>query len=130
MRTQTQVIKDNPGRETLIRAVIRRIGKDSIRDVNNHGIGGGFNGFIYYSETCAFYAKHRQDINAWAKEMAKELGENVVDMVQGFGCLKDSDWRDEIGVCLYGGKLTDETTQIENALAWFAAEEVCHLFDD
>ena len=29
-----------------------------------------------------------------------------------------------IGECLYGGRLTDAHTQIANALAWFALEEV------
>jgi hypothetical protein len=130
MRTKTAVIRDNSERKTLINAVIRRIGLESVMDVVNHGIGGGFSGFIYHSDTCAFYRRHRKAINEWVKDTAEDFGQNCVEFVQGFNCLGDSDWRDEIGACLYGGKLTDDTTQIENALAWFAAEEVCRMFDE
>ena len=130
MKTKTQTLHDYPEYKTLINAVISRIGMDSVRDVINHGIDGGFPGFIYYSDTCAFYHQHRKAINQWIKNMADEFGQGQVEFVQNFGCLRNSDWRDEIGQCLYGGKLNDETTQVENALAWFAAEEVCRLFDN
>tara|TARA_R100000406_G_scaffold34923_1_gene23052 strand:- start:546 stop:854 length:309 start_codon:yes stop_codon:yes gene_type:complete len=35
---------------------------DEIRDVANYGCAAGVSGFIYYSETCAFYDEHEQDI--------------------------------------------------------------------
>ena len=130
MNTKKQVLKDNPAHKTLINAVIKRIGMHNVQDVVNHGVGGGFAGFIYYSDTCKFYSRHRKAINQWVKDMAEDFGEGAVEFVQGFSCLKDSDWRDEIGTCLYGGKLGDNTTQVENALAWFTAEEVCRLFDN
>ena len=130
MKTKTQVVKDNSEHKMLINAVISRIGMHSVMDVINHGVDGGFSGFIYYHETCKFYTRHRKAINQWVKDMAEEFGQGAVEFVQSFGCLKDSDWRDEIGVCLYGGRLSDNTTQVENALAWFAAEEVCRLFDE
>ena len=46
MLSKKQVIANNPQYKTLINAVYSRIGKDSIEDVVNHGINGGFNGFI------------------------------------------------------------------------------------
>jgi len=130
MKTKTQVLKDNSERGTLIKAVIKRIGMGSVRDVANHSIDGGFSGFVYYADTCKFYVRHRKAINQWVKDMAEEFGQGAVEFVQSFGCLKDQDWRDEIGICIYGGKLSDATTQVENALAWFTAEEVCRLFDN
>jgi len=51
MKTLKQVITDNSDYKTLINAVISRIGMDSVSDVVNHGIDGGFSGFIYYTET-------------------------------------------------------------------------------
>lgn len=129
MKTKTQVLKDNPEHKTLINAVISRIGMDSVQDVVKHGIDGGFSGFIYYVDTRNFYRRHRKAINQWVKNMAAEFGEDAIGFVQSFGCLKGSEWRDEIGTCLYGGKLNDTET-VENALAWFTAEEVCRLFDN
>ena len=32
------------------------------QDIYNHGISGGFNGWIYYNETCQFYAKNQSSI--------------------------------------------------------------------
>ena len=64
MKTIKKVVSENPDYRRLINAVVSRIGKDSINDVMNHGIDGGFNGFIYYSETHAFAIRHRKQIIA------------------------------------------------------------------
>lgn len=131
MQTMTKVLANiEDYKKSIVRGAIRRIGKDSIQDVVNHGADTGYSGFTYYKDTCEFYRKHRNGINQWVKEMAQELGEDSVSMVANFGCLKGSEWREEIGQCLYGAKLTEETTIIENALAWFALEESCRLFDN
>ena len=146
MKTLEEVLKENADRAALIQAVVDDIGRESIQDVINHGIDGGFNGFIYYTDTIAFYQKHRDAINSWVKDMADDLGENPVEMVGGFGCLKwydhkagkwtEPEGRDKIGVCIYGGSIPENDTKdgdfelVQNALAWFAAEEVCRLFED
>ena len=116
-------------KKPVIRAVIKTIGKESIEDVINHGADSGFSGFIYHKETCAFYAKYRQQINQWIKDYAKELDEEAVSMVVNFNCLKSEEYREDVGACLYNGKLGDNTTQVENALAWFVLEETCRLFE-
>lgn len=110
---------------TLKNAVIRRIGgKETLKDVMNHGIDGGFPGFIYYSDTTAFYRRHRKAINEMAEEMANDMGENVLDMIAGFRCLNGFSTA-EVGKVIYGTwEHTDEHTAIGNAMAWFAAEEV------
>jgi hypothetical protein len=137
MKTKTQVIKERPEYKTLINAVINNIGMDSVEDVINHGIDGGFHGFVYHTETIAFYKKHKKIINKMALEMASELGENILEMIGGFNCLKyydhktgkwtESEGQDAIGKTFYGNDLD---TQVANALAWFAAEEVCRMFED
>jgi len=119
---------------SLIRAVVRQIGgweefKERAADVANYGASGGFSGFIYYNDTCAFYAKHRADILALTKDMADQLGEGVLEMVQAFNCLGEDYTLDEIGETLYGNK-NKHHTQVANALAWFALEEVCRAYDD
>lgn len=116
---------------TLIRAVIRQSGgfecfKEKAIDIYNHGIAGGFGGWIYYSETCTFYAKHRKDIVQLAIYLASDYGNNsTVEFVKGFNMLDTTE--EEIGLTLYGNK-SQHDTQVANALAWFAAEEVCRLY--
>ena len=109
--------------KTLQNAVIRRVGRDSLRDVANHGADGGFAGFTYYSDTCAFYARHQSRIAALVEEMAYEMGESPTHLVAGFRCLNGDYSEAEVGRTLYGPKKGHDT-QIANALAWFALEEV------
>jgi hypothetical protein len=131
----------------LIRAVIRQMGgyeafKDHAQDICQHGIGGGFRGFIYNVDTVAFYARNRAAINKMAADMASDIGEGgAIEMIGSFNCLstrskKPGDYSrvpdytpDEIGATLYGNKSRMDT-QIANALAWFAAEEVARAYCD
>lgn len=129
MKTLAQVTKERPEYKTLINAVIRKIGIDSVRDVNNNGIDGGFNGFIYYADTVKFYSRHKKAILSMAKDMSSDLGQNLLEMIGEFNCLKYYDyktkkWMDEegqeaIGQTVYGRKVDDV---VANALTWFAAE--------
>lgn len=131
LKTKKQVIAENAEYKTLINAVYNRIGRESIQDVNNYGIGGGFNGFIYYSDTVAFYSRYRKLINKLVFEMAESLGEEPQSMVLSFNCVNvDNESRHDIAVCLYGGNIKNlfDGAHIPNALAWFAAEEVCRMF--
>jgi hypothetical protein len=131
-----QVIKDNSDFKTLINAVIDRIGLDSVEDVVNHGINGGFGGFIYYSDTVAFFKKYKKDILRMAENMASDLGEDMITMIQNFNCLSSGQYpkrkpdytATEIGEAIWSGR-GESATQIQNAMAWFAAEEVCRMFD-
>lgn len=131
MLTKTQVLKDNADFKTLINAVISRVGMDHVQDINSNGIDGGFNGFIYYSDTHAFAMKHRKDIIRLLEETASMMGEEVVQMVSGFGVFRkspmDNEDRKELYKFLGGGKCEQST--ITNLMAWFAGEEVCRMFD-
>lgn len=132
MKTKSQVINENPTLKTVINAVINRIGMDSVKYVNRHGIDGGFNGFIYYSETHSFAIRHRKTIVQMLENLANDLGEEVVQMVSGFGVFRnspmDNDDRKDIYRYLSGAKVEQGT--ITNLMAWFCAEEVCRLFED
>lgn len=131
MISKKQVLKDNSEYKTLINAVINRIGLDSVNDVNSHGIDGGFSGFIYYTETHAFAMRYRKLIVKLLEQQAEDLGEEVVSMVSNFGVFSrspmDNDDRKELYKYLGGGKCEQST--ITNLMAWFAAEEVCRMFD-
>ncbi len=108
----------------LTRAVLRRIDRESLEDVVNHGASGGFPGFTYYADTLAFYKAHKGDILAMAQAMAEDLGEDMLAMIAGFNCLRDDKLgASEIGEALFSGR-GDAATNVRNAMAWFALEEV------
>lgn len=110
--------------ERLTAAVVEQgLDPECFEDVVNHGIDGGFSGFVYYADTFAFYKAHREDILKLANEQYEEIGySNVMEMIASFGALKGNDWTNEIGEALRGNP--EESTQVTNVLAWYAAEEV------
>lgn len=118
---------------SLIDAVINQFGgkesfKESASDVSNNGINGGFGGFIYYNETVKFAQDNKALIMEMAKEQAQEFGTIDVMMIQGFNCLNGNYNLEEIQQAIYGD--SDDSTQVLNALAWYAAEEVCRAYAD
>jgi len=132
MKTIKQVIKEWPEYKRLINAVIGRVGKESIMDINNYGIDGGYHGFIYYTDTHDFAMRYREDIIKLLEETAENFGEEIVKMVSDFGIFRhskmDKDDRNDLYKYLGGGKPKQNT--ITNLMAWFAAEEVCRMFED
>lgn len=132
MKSKQQVLRDNSDYKTLINAVYANVGKDSIQSVNEHGIQGGYNGFIWYTETHAFAMRYRKLILKLLEQQAYELDEEVVEMVSNFGVFRnnpmDNDDRKDLYRYLGGGR--PEQGQITNLMAWFAAEEVCRMFED
>ena len=132
MNSKKQVLSNYPQYKTLINAVYNRIGKDSIMDVVNHGIDGGFNGFIYYSETHSFAMRYRSIIVRMLEDSAEELGEDVVNMVSNFGVFRNNpmDNEDKKDLYKYLGGGRPQQGAITNVMAWFAAEEVCRMFEN
>lgn len=117
----------------LIRAVIRQSGgwlafQESAPDITKHGIAGGFGGWIYYNETCQFYAKNQSLIVDLIERWANDINLAPISFVAGFRCLDAEDGQN-IGKTLYGNKRQHDTI-VANALAWFAAEEVVRSFVD
>lgn len=145
--------------ERLIRGVLRQLGGgqeawDSLSDVCRGGADAGFCGFTYHTDTVGFFKRYRKEIAAMAAQQADDLGENVSEMVAGFGCLAGQSLRDlhakhryseipeherrqslaeylpSVNRCLYGGRMTDDDTTVANALAWYALEEVARAACD
>lgn len=121
----------------LIRATVRQFGgwesfKESARDVTNHGIDGGFHGFIYNRDTEAFAKRNRALIAELADQQAREMGEgDAIALIRGFNCFRGQDISSAvIGRALYAGKQDDDAENILNALAWYAGEEVCRSYCD
>jgi hypothetical protein len=132
-KTLKNFIENSGINAKLIRAVIRQSGgwqsfQESAPDIANYGISGGFSGWIYYTETCQFYAKNQALIIGSVEYQSKEYGyQSAQDMVKSFRCLDAT--LSEIGYTLYGNKRQHDA-QVANALAWFAAEEVARSFVD
>ena len=98
--------------------------KDTLSDISNHGVDGGFNGFIYYSDTVEFFDNNRNLVLSELNQFADELGESAIDIVKGFKCL-NGDYDSEVEQVIMNLDDSDNTT-VKNALAWFAAEHVAH----
>tara|TARA_R110000751_G_scaffold10347_1_gene37960 strand:- start:54 stop:443 length:390 start_codon:yes stop_codon:yes gene_type:complete len=127
--------------ENLEQAVIEQLGYDAntepmdedlhntLSDVRNHGASGGVGGFIYYNETIDFFDKNKESIMALTKEMADDVGyTSTYEMIANFNCLNDNYSLDEIVESLHGVD-NDASTQVKNAMSWFALEEVARSID-
>ena len=118
-------------------AVINQLGYTDItdaelintcQDISNHGIDGGFNGFIYHTDTVKFTTDNLDDILQRARDLAEELGEDgAYSLISTFGCL-DGYSPDEVADFIAAARIDpwseDSSVTVLNALAWFAAEEV------
>lgn len=119
---------------SLIRAVVRQLGgwesfTESAPDISNHGIDGGFHGFIYYSDTKPFAKRNRAAIAKMASDQASDFGTGVIEMIQNFGCFRNGTkpTDSEVGSALYAGKDLN-SSGVLNALAWYAGEEVAREY--
>lgn len=119
---------------TLIRSTVKQFGgwdsfKESAQDIANNGAAAGWAGFTYYTDTVPFAKRNKKAILAYAENMAQELGESgAVQCIAGFQCLKHYR-QDEIAEGLYNPR-SEAKTDIFNALAWFALEEVALAYAD
>jgi hypothetical protein len=125
--------------DKLLNATVAQFGgwelfKSRAKDVCNHGIDGGFCGFIYYSETVKFSESPqvRKEIIKLLEDTAADLGEDVVSMVAGFGVFRTSpmDSEDKRDLYRYLSEAKCKETTIPNLMAWFAGEEVCRSYVD
>jgi len=131
MKTLKQVLAENKEYESLIKAVIRQVGKESIPDVLEHGADTGFDGFIYYDDTNRFFNRHKKQILKLAEELASGIGTSLFELIRNFNCLKDLNLSDnDIGLALYTRDKSDTSYTIRNGLAWFALEEVARMFEE
>jgi hypothetical protein len=85
--------------------------RDTIKNTAEHGCSGGTIGeLIYYADTCAFYEKYKEEIWQRLSDMADDLGcDSILHLIVTFN----------------GSKEVGSNLQLQNLLAWWAAEEVC-----
>ena len=128
---KTQQIKISETRfPKLTRAVLKQIGgnREALKDVARYGAAGGFCGFTYYKDTSAFFRKNSEEIKKLLGETSESYGEGLFSMVCSFTCLRDLRVTEtQVAAVLFGeSEEIDEgdEMQIENALTWFALEEI------
>lgn len=122
-------LNDYSSNKKLNEAVIEQMGgfesfSENAQDISNHGIDGGFSGFINYSETVEFSQNNRDVILQSLKDDAQEFGsESVPEMMSHWKAL-DGYSQDEIAEALYSNDDSlDAHTPVYNALAWYAGEK-------
>ena len=128
MKTIKQTIESSGISPKLVRAVIKQLGgTDYIEDVAGNGASGGYCGFTYCVDTIAFFKKNKEEILEMVNNQAADFSESAADFIASFGCLKikpdDSEGMREVYRAL-DGRVNKGDTQVANALAWFALEEV------
>lgn len=120
----------------LIRATVRQVGgfdsfTEIASDVANHGADSGFSGFTYYADVVKFSERNKAAILEACRDMASDLGEpGAYSMIAGFNCLKDLELSGDAVADTIHDKRAEDYTQIMNALAWFALEEVSRSYSD
>ena len=127
--------------ELLVSAVRDQIGADTeeefkeiLHDVNTGSAEGGFPGFIYNGDTCKFARENMDIIFNHIKELASDLGEDPLTLISNFNCLSELNIPPfEIASVIYNqpdeATINDGVdTQVLNALAWVALEEVADYY--
>lgn len=134
--TQKKLIESSSIPARLIRAVVRQMGgwedfTEKAQDITNHGIDGGFSGFIYYSETEPFAKANRDAISELLSSQAQEGYDSTFAMIRSFGCFKGDTLTDcAIMNALCKGRNPNDGPNILNGLAWYAGEEVSRAYCD
>jgi hypothetical protein len=83
---------------------------DTMRDITNHGAASGFHGFIYYSETAAFYDANAELIWNSLCDDAEATGNTLLP----------------IGVIASFRTFINDEASFKNALAWYALERAAN----
>ena len=122
---------------SLVRAVVRQLGgwdedtAQNCRDIARYGVDGGFSGFIYYTDTVAFFKRNSRYILELAENDVFSLGEkDILSFFASFNCMRSLDVsQNDIARAIYQGK-GEMVEQILNCLAWYAAETVAREISD
>ena len=120
--------------EKLIRAVRYQLGRKSTSfedervlyfpDICQYGASNGFPGFTDYKDTVNFYRVNKKLILEHLVNVANELSEDPIVMIQNFNFIKGQFTTLEIAEALYSQTVKDDYYAIYNIMAWFALEEV------
>ena len=128
--------------KNVIKAILNQssLTATELLDVASHGADGGTSGFIYYTETTAFYDANESLINNLLESSKNEIyGDeiNMIQMLKGFGRGGDLNYVSAFDECDFECEVVHATlntdtmeldavekdTYYKNLMAWFALEE-------
>lgn len=133
MKTLKSFVESSHLSSRIIRAVVRQVGgwasfQEIAQEVAQYGADSGWTGFTYYQDTVRFAQRHKCELLCMANVMAQEIGESSgFTLIAGFRCLQNRT-ADEVFDALYNPR-SDARTDVFNALAWFALEEVARSYE-
>ncbi len=88
--------------------MIKEFEEDELKDMVTHGVGGGFSGLTYYSETVRLFEKYQDEIFEKLSDTTREQGyDNIYELLATFN-KTHMPWN---------------YTQFANQLVWFMAGE-------
>jgi len=94
----------------------------------------GYTGFVYYSQTCDFFAANRRAILELLKAQAEDFGEpGVLSMISNFGYYTNqrNEFNEDItALTLYSDNKDEHDAQTANLMAWYVLEEVANVFQN
>lgn len=126
----------------LQQAVIEQMGYDelspecaaTLKDVmkSPDGAAAGFNGFIYYSETCKFFEDNKDLIMQQLIEDRWSIGYNsLTEMLKSFNCFKDVDtYNIEQFLINSDDESNEDETTLKNGLAWYCLEDTAYRLEE
>ena len=119
----------------IARLVIKQMGgvsPDSLRELNSvRDASDGYTGFIWYTDTVAFWRRTRRVAIPYMEEEADGIGESsVLSMCKNFNYVKSHNISEsEIAKSLYG-RMCDAGNDVNNLMAWYCLESVAFRFND
>ena len=101
---------------------------DMLGEICEHGIAGGFDGFIYHQDTAMFYDNNKQSIIEHIVCMSRECGCTASSLIAGFNCVYCGETEVEMFLLDIPDPDDEWETHLKNALSWWIAEEAArHL---
>ena len=71
--------------QKMVRSIRRQLTLSELSDVASHGADSGWAGFTYTSDCVKFYNRHESAIWEMLSDMAESMGENIPQLIAGFG---------------------------------------------
>lgn len=104
----------------------------TLNDIARYGADSGFNGFIYYSDTCKFFDDNKDLIMEQLLEDRINMGySSLTGMLSSFKCFKDVDnYNIEAFLIDSDDESNEDQTTLKNGLAWYALESAAWQLEE
>jgi hypothetical protein len=101
-----------------------------LKEISENGASCGWSGFTYYSDTIAFFKKHRSDIAQQMEQTAAEMGIDLIAMVQSFGVYRNNDkpTPSEVGKALWNNRIEENLSDLYDNFSKYVLEEVANTW--